>query len=92
MFFPEIESVEKFNKTLDNIGNIKSDGRPILGLHDLPIKSLDHGEVPLLGEAIKRVRHKDIHVFPGYDGAIWKNSSVYSPGKRENAQAQMSRF
>jgi uncharacterized protein (TIGR00375 family) len=32
VFFPDIDSAEKFNSTLDKIGNIKSDGRPILGL------------------------------------------------------------
>ncbi len=32
IIMPDIESVEKFNKKLDKIGNIKSDGRPILGL------------------------------------------------------------
>ncbi len=32
VFFPEMETAEKFNSKLDKIGNIKSDGRPILGL------------------------------------------------------------
>ena len=32
IYFPDIKSVEKFNAKLDAIGNIKSDGRPILGL------------------------------------------------------------
>lgn len=32
IFFPDMESVEKFNQVIDKIGNIKSDGRPILGL------------------------------------------------------------
>ena len=32
VFFPDIPSVIKFNKAIDKIGNIKSDGRPILGL------------------------------------------------------------
>ncbi len=32
VYFPDIESVERFNARLDSIGNIKSDGRPILGL------------------------------------------------------------
>ncbi len=32
VFFPDIDSVAKFNQTLERIGNIKSDGRPILGL------------------------------------------------------------
>ncbi len=29
---PDLAAAEKFNAKLDNIGNIKSDGRPILGL------------------------------------------------------------
>jgi ATP-dependent DNA helicase UvrD/PcrA len=32
VFMPDLDSVERFNKRLDRIGNIKSDGRPILGL------------------------------------------------------------
>ncbi len=32
IFTPSIESVEKINKELSKIGNLKSDGRPILGL------------------------------------------------------------
>ncbi|MBT8374449.1 MAG: UvrD-helicase domain-containing protein, partial [Deltaproteobacteria bacterium] len=32
VFFSSFESVEKFNQVLDKIGNIHSDGRPILGL------------------------------------------------------------
>lgn len=32
VFFPDFDSAERFNQKLDAIGNIKSDGRPILGL------------------------------------------------------------
>ncbi len=32
VFLPDLESVAKFNRTLEKIGNIHSDGRPILGL------------------------------------------------------------
>ena len=32
IFMPDLESAEQFNRKLDRIGNIKSDGRPILGL------------------------------------------------------------
>jgi uncharacterized protein (TIGR00375 family) len=32
LYFPSLESVKKFNSRLNLIGNIKSDGRPILGL------------------------------------------------------------
>jgi DNA helicase-2/ATP-dependent DNA helicase PcrA len=37
ILMPDFDSAEKLNKRLDKIGNIKSDGRPILGLdaHDL---------------------------------------------------------
>ncbi len=32
IFAPDFDSIDKINKKLDSIGNIKSDGRPILGL------------------------------------------------------------
>jgi DNA helicase-2/ATP-dependent DNA helicase PcrA len=32
VFLPDLAAVDMFNATLDNIGNIKSDGRPILGI------------------------------------------------------------
>ena len=32
VFFPDFQSVKRFNARLDRIGNIESDGRPILGL------------------------------------------------------------
>ena len=32
IFLPDLEAVARFNKTLDKVGNIRSDGRPILGL------------------------------------------------------------
>ena len=32
IFFPELEHVRQFNARLDALGNIKSDGRPIIGL------------------------------------------------------------
>lgn len=37
VMMPSLTSAEKFNRKLDSLGNIKSDGRPILGLdaHDL---------------------------------------------------------
>jgi DNA helicase-2/ATP-dependent DNA helicase PcrA len=32
VYLPDFETAEKFNATLDRLGNIRSDGRPILGL------------------------------------------------------------
>jgi len=40
VYFPDIKSVKKFNATLDAIGNIKSDGRPILGLDAADLLSI----------------------------------------------------
>jgi uncharacterized protein (TIGR00375 family) len=39
-------------------------------LHELPIESLNHLGVPLLGEAIRRMRKKELQISPGYDGAF----------------------
>ena len=43
VFMPDLEAMDRFNAKLDRIGNIKSDGRPILGLdsRDLLEISLD---------------------------------------------------
>jgi uncharacterized protein (TIGR00375 family) len=41
IFFPEIKDVEKFNNTLEKQGrNLKSDGRPILGLSAIQIAEI----------------------------------------------------
>ncbi|MCP3875344.1 MAG: UvrD-helicase domain-containing protein, partial [Desulfobacteraceae bacterium] len=40
IYFPDIQSVKKFNAKLDAIGNIKSDGRPILGLDAADLLSI----------------------------------------------------
>jgi len=43
VFFPTIESASRFSKRLSRLGNVESDGRPILGLdaHDLLELTLD---------------------------------------------------
>ncbi len=40
IYFPDIDSVKKFNARLDAIGNITSDGRPILGLDAADLLSI----------------------------------------------------
>ena len=46
VFMPDLENAEKFSSKLDNFGNIKTDGRPILGLdaRDLLEKLLNTSE------------------------------------------------
>jgi len=41
-------------------------------LNEIPIESLNHMDVPLLGKAIQRVRKKEVQFFPGYDGEFGK--------------------
>ena len=48
VYFPDLLAVKKFNTRLDTIGNIKSDGRPILGLDarallEIMLETSDHG-------------------------------------------------
>ena len=40
IFMPDFDSVDKLNKKLDRIGNIRSDGRPILGLDSMDLLAL----------------------------------------------------
>ena len=37
-------------------------------LHNLNPKAIDKAGIPLLGEAVKRMRRGEINIFPGYDG------------------------
>ena len=59
VFMPDIESVQKLNIYLDSIGNIKADGRPILGLD--------------VEELTKRVLdiHKDSFLIPAHAWTPW---------------------
>ena len=40
IYFPDLSSVRRFNAKLDTIGNIRSDGRPILGMDAADLLSL----------------------------------------------------
>jgi DNA helicase-2/ATP-dependent DNA helicase PcrA len=46
IYSPDLASADRLNKALDQIGNIKSDGRPIIGMHtkDLLQMALDSSE------------------------------------------------
>ena len=62
---PNTKKVNKVYRAL-----LEEKGSELKILHELPIESLNHTKVPLLGEAIRRVRKKEVHIFPGYDGAF----------------------
>jgi len=73
-------NTKKVNKVFNELLNTK--GPELTILHELPIKAIRYGDVPLLGEAIKRVRNKEIHVFPGYDGEFGKIKVFTSQEKK----------
>ena len=60
-------NTKKVNKVYNEL--LIKKGAELKILHELPIESLNHVDVPLLGEAIERVRKKEVQIFPGYDGA-----------------------
>ena len=61
-------NTKKVNKAYHALLN--KNGAELKILHERPIESLNQMDIPLLGEAIKRVRKKEIQIFPGYDGVF----------------------
>ncbi|MFC1813530.1 UvrD-helicase domain-containing protein, partial [Thermodesulfobacteriota bacterium] len=51
-------------------------------LHSLEIGVIEKAGVPLLGEAIKRMRTNEINFLPGYDGEFGK-LQIFNPEERE---------
>ncbi len=60
-------------------------------LHNLSADEIDKAGVPLLGEAVKRIRQKKVHISPGYDGEYGK-VTVFTPQEREELLGQRSLF
>ena len=75
----------KYNNLLENFG-------PELKiLHETNYESLERSTIPLLSEAIKRVRTKQITLLPGYDGEFGK-AKIFSQEEREKLSKQQSFF
>jgi DNA helicase-2/ATP-dependent DNA helicase PcrA len=60
-------------------------------LRTLAPEEIDRAGVPLLGEAIRRMRNKEIHVLPGYDGE-YGQVKLFKPQEREHLRGQKSLF
>jgi ATP-dependent DNA helicase UvrD/PcrA len=60
-------------------------------LHVLAPQEIDRAGTPLLGEAIRRMRNKEIHVLPGYDGEYGR-VKLFKPRERESLLGQKSLF
>ena len=60
-------------------------------LHNHDISTLEMAGVPFMGEAIRRMRHKEIQVNPGFDGEFGK-IQIFEPGEREKLAGQKNLF
>ena len=60
-------------------------------LHTLPADSIKEGGIPLLKEALLRMRENKVHFFPGYDGEFGK-VQIFSIEEREELLCQKSLF
>ncbi len=60
-------------------------------LHFLEPEVIDGAGIPLLGEAIRRVRSKEIEVIPGYDGE-YGQVKIFKANERERLMGQKALF
>jgi len=70
---------------------IKKLGPELKILRTLSPGELDQSGIPLLGEAIKRMRKKEIHISPGYDGEYGR-VKIFDEGERRQLLGQKSLF
>ena len=60
-------------------------------LHRLAIEDIEKAGIPLLAESIRRMRHKEIDVLPGFDGE-YGQIKIFKPQEREQLQGQKTLF
>ncbi len=60
-------------------------------LNRKPIEEIEKAGIPLLAEAISRMRSGRIHIEAGYDGEYGR-ITVFSPGEKDNLMGQKSLF
>ncbi len=60
-------------------------------LHRLALEDIEKAGIPLLAESIRRMRHKEIDILPGYDGE-YGQIKIFRTQEREQLQAQKTLF
>ncbi len=80
---------KKVGTAYDGLVNLLGPELPILLDH--PIEAIETGGVPLLGEAIRRMRAQEVHLLPGYDGEYGR-ITLYEKEEMENLLGQQALF
>jgi len=70
---------------------IEAYGPELFILHRLPLDALDAADIPLLKEAMRRMRNEDIVIQPGYDGE-YGAIRIFSDAERSILSGQQSLF
>jgi uncharacterized protein (TIGR00375 family) len=83
---PKSKKVQKYYKEA-----LKQLGSEFDILHRLSPHAIEKTGIPLLGEAIRRMRLKEITVLPGFDGEYGK-VKIFKAHEREQLQGQKSLF
>jgi DNA helicase-2/ATP-dependent DNA helicase PcrA len=87
-----LEVGPKSKRVQHNLGGlIRKLGPEFEILHNASIGNIDKAGIPLLGEAIKRMREKKVHLFPGYDGEFGK-VRAFTQKEREKLSPQRPLF
>ena len=82
----------KSKKVLKNYqAAIKTLGPELDILHTLKPEVIDTSGIPLLGEAIRRIRNQEIEVLPGYDGE-YGQVLIFRANERERLTGQKALF
>ncbi len=70
---------------------LESLGSELNILLNLSKDEIDHAGIPLLSEAVRRMREGNVHISPGYDGEYGK-ITLFTPDEREKLMGQHSLF
>ena len=80
---------KKVGNALDSV--INTLGAELEILHNLEVAEIDRAGIPLLSEAIQRMRRKELQIIPGYDGEYGR-VQLFSVQEREHLIGQKSLF
>jgi DNA helicase-2/ATP-dependent DNA helicase PcrA len=86
MVGPKSKKVQKYYHTaLNQLGS------ELDILYRLTMEDIEKAGIPLLAEAIRRMRHKEINVLPGFDGE-YGQVKIFKAQEREQLQGQKALF